>query len=283
MILTNPLLQKEFRQRMRTKRAPFVITGYLLFMVALTFGLLYESLQGQTIISLTVRSEQIFVALSWLQMAIAAFLTPAFAAGSVSGERERRTLPVLMTTPLTPLGVIVGKILSSSALVVLLLVVTLPLYSLVFLFGGAVPQEVLSVFAFQLFSIFVIASISVMFSSIALQSAWSTVLSYGMVSFMLIVSGVVGYGLRLLALHNAIDAFAAGWGDQLLNLNPLWIEASLENAETGSPGSWVVFVGFYLLVCAVLLIPALYRLRPRGWTKRSRRPLQPKERDSSRL
>ena len=115
MILTNPLLQKEFRQRMRTKRAPFVITGYLLFMVALTFGLLYESLQGQTIISLTVRSEQIFVALSWLQMAIAAFLTPAFAAGSVSGERERRTLPVLMTTPLTPLGVIVGKILSSSS------------------------------------------------------------------------------------------------------------------------------------------------------------------------
>lgn len=262
----NPLLQREFRQRMRTLRAPTVITGYLLAMVFLTFFLLYENLQGQTLVLLTVRSEQIFVAVSWLQMTIAAFLTPAFAAGSVSGERERRTLPVLMTTPLSPLGIILGKILSSSLLIILLLVVTLPVYSLVFLFGGAVPQEAVSVFLFQLFTIFVIAAISVMFSSIALQSAWSTVLSYGWVSFMILVTGVIGYGLRFLGARSPIDPFSTNWSTALLNLNPLWVEGTLENAITGSPGAWVTFVVFYSAVCVILVIPCVIRLRPQDWS-----------------
>lgn len=268
MIFRNPLLQKEFRQRMRTKRAPYVVTGYLLAMVGLTFFLLYENLQGQTLTLLSVRSEQIFAALSWLQMAIAAFLTPAFAAGSVSGERERRTLPVLMTTPLSPIGLVIGKILSSSSLIVLLLIVTLPLYSLVFLFGGAVPQEALSVFLFQLFTIFVIAAISVMCSSIALQSAWSTVLSYGLVSFMVLVTGVVGYGLRLLGTRNPIDGFGQVWATHLLDLNPLWVEAALENAISGGTHAWITFVAFYSFICVLLFVPCMYRLRPSNWSLR---------------
>ncbi|MCL6549255.1 MAG: ABC transporter permease [Alicyclobacillus sp.] len=258
----NPLLRKEFRQRMRTVRAPVVITGYLLSMAALTFFLLYESVQGQTLLLLPARSEQIFVALSWLQMTVAAFLTPAFAAGSVSGERERRTLAVLLTTPLSPAGILFGKILSSSALLALLLVVTLPLYSLVFLFGGAVPQEVVSVFAFQLFTIVLIAALSVFWSTIALRSGWSTVLSYATVAWMIIGTGVVGYGLNLLAERNPIEAFAVRWANELLNLNPLWVEASLENAVQASPYAWAVFVGFYGAVAVILSIPCVWRLRP---------------------
>jgi ABC-type transport system involved in multi-copper enzyme maturation permease subunit len=95
-LINNPLLQKEFRQRMRTRRAPVVITGYFASIVILTFFLLYENVQGQLLMLLPARSEQVFVTLSLLQTVVAAFLTPAFAAGSVSGERERRTLAVLL-------------------------------------------------------------------------------------------------------------------------------------------------------------------------------------------
>jgi ABC-type transport system involved in multi-copper enzyme maturation permease subunit len=264
VIRANPLLYKEFRQRMRTRRAPVVITSYFVSMAALTFFLLYENVQGQLAFVLPARSEQVFLLLSLLQMTVVAFLTPAFAAGAISGERERRTLAVLLTTPLSPVGILIGKILSSSALLALLLVVTLPLYSLVFLFGGAVPQEVLAVFAFQLFTIVLIAALSVLWSTIALRSGWSTVLAYATVGFMIIFTGVVGYGLRLLA-RSPIEFFALRWSNELLNLNPLWIEASFAGVVTSTPRAWVGFIVFYCLLVLVLFVPAVFRLRPQLW------------------
>lgn len=258
----NPLLNKEFRQRMRTRRAPIVITLYLLCMAMLTFFLLYESVQGQLSLPLPARSEQVFLAVSLLQMTVAAYLTPAFAAGAISGERERRTLAVLLTTPLTPLGILTGKVLSSSALLALLLVVTLPLYSLVFLFGGAVPQETIAVFSFQLFTIVVIAAMSVAWSTIALRSGWSTVLSYATVTFMTLITGVGGYGFRYIAERYPVDGFLLHWGNILLQLNPLWVEARMENAVAGPNETWIVFMLTYIVVCAALLVPCLWRLRP---------------------
>ncbi|WAH38490.1 ABC transporter permease [Alicyclobacillus dauci] len=263
----NPLFTKEFRQRMRTVRAPIVITGYVLCMVALTFFLLYENVQGQLYLVQPTKSQQVFVILSLLQMVVVAFLTPAFAAGSVSGERERKTLAVLLTTPLSPIGILVGKIVSSSALLVLLMFVTLPVYSLVFLYGGAVPQEVIAVLLFQLFTTVVIATLCVLFSTIALRSTWSTVLCYGTVSFMMIVFGALGYGLKLVYERNPIELFSLHWGNFLLSLNPLYVEATLEGEVSGNPHMWVTFAWFYTLVILILLFPSLWRLRPQWFSR----------------
>jgi ABC-type transport system involved in multi-copper enzyme maturation permease subunit len=264
-VIHNPLLLKEFRQRMRTVRAPIVITGYFLGMALITFFLLYENVQGQLSLFLPARSEQVFVTLSLLQTIVAAFLTPAFAAGSISGERERRTLAVLLTTPLSPAGILLGKVLSSSALLALLLVVTLPLYSLVFLFGGAVPQEVITVFAFQLFTVVLIAAISVMWSTISLRSGWSTVLSYATVTWMVFVTGALGYGLHIVAERFPMEYFVSGWGDVLLNLNPLWILACIENPGLGTSSGWLWFVAVYVGLCVLLAIPSVWRLRPQAF------------------
>lgn len=264
---SNPLVAKEFRQRMRTTRAPVIITGYVLAMVTLTFFLLYENVQGQLYLVQPSKSQQVFVVLSLLQMTVMAFLAPAFAAGSVSGERERKTLAVLLTTPVSPVGILVGKILSSSALLVLLVVVTLPVYSLVFLYGGAVPQEVIAVLAFQLFAIVVIATICVLFSTIALRSTWSTVLCYGTVGLMMVVSGALGYGLQLLYQQNPIELFTLHWAHFFYALNPLYVEAALEGAVQGSPRMWITFALFYLVVILLLLLPSLWRLRPQWFAK----------------
>lgn len=264
-MMRNPLLLKEFRQRMRTTRAPIVICGYFTVMALITFFLLYENVQGQLSMLLPARSEQVFVTLSILQTTVAAYLTPAFAAGSISGERERRTLAVLLTTPLSPVGILVGKVLSSTALLVLLLIVTLPLYSLVFLFGGAVPQEVLAVFSFQLFTIVLIAALSVMWSTISLRSGWSTVLSYATVTLMVLVTGVAGYALQQAAQRFPMDYFLGSWGDALLNLNPLWILYSLENPSLRGSWGWLWFILVYGALCLVLVIPSIWRLRPQAF------------------
>lgn len=261
---TNPLLQREFRQRMRTRRAPVVICGYLVSFAILTFFLLYENVQGQLALLLPTRSEQVFLVLTFLQMTVVAFLTPAFAAAAISGERERRTLAVLLTTPLSPLRILVGKVLSSSALLALLLCVTLPLYSLVFLFGGAVPQEVLAVFGFQLLTIVLIATLSVLWSTIALRSGWSTVLAYATVGWMVIFTGVVGYALKLVAAKSPIELVATHWSDILLSMNPLWIQSSFENVVAAPAHAWLTFLIVYVVLAVILVVPAILRLRPQA-------------------
>lgn len=263
----NPLLSKELRQRMRTMRAPVIVTGYVLCIVSLTFFLLYENVQGQLYLVQPTKSQQVFVMLSLLQMVVAGFLTPAFAAGSVSGERERKTLAVLLTTPISPIGILVGKVLSSSALQVLLVVVTLPVYSLVFLYGGAVPLEIISVLAFQIFTIVVIATLCVLFSTIALRSTWSTVLCYGTVSMMMIVFGALGYGLQTIYQQNPIEVSSIHLAHFFFSLNPLYVEASLEGAVHASSHVWLIFVMFYAFVVAVLILPSLWRLRPQWFSR----------------
>jgi ABC-type transport system involved in multi-copper enzyme maturation permease subunit len=257
-MLGNPLLRRELRQRMRTRRAPWLVTGYLAAMTALTFGLLYESMQGQLLLLQPARGEQVFAILSMLQLAVALFLTPAFAAGAVSGERERQTLPVLLTTPLRVMDLLIGKILSSSALLVLLMLTALPLYSVVFLFGGAVPQEAVAVFAFQVFNVVWTAAMAVMWSAITLRSGWSTVLSYATVAWVIVITGVIGLGLQWFSQHYPIDWFAERWSDVLLHLNPLWVLAVLENLvrDPGAAPAWLAYCGVYTAGLLLLTLVA---------------------------
>jgi ABC-type transport system involved in multi-copper enzyme maturation permease subunit len=272
-MLNNPLLRRELRQRMRTRRAPWLVTGYLGAMTALTFGLLYESMQGQLLLLQPARGEQVFAILSMLQLTVALFLTPAFAAGAVSGERERQTLPVLLTTPLRITDLLIGKILSSSALLVLLMVTALPLYSVVFLFGGAVPQEAFAVFAFQVFNVVWTAAMGVMWSALTLRSGWSTVLSYATVAWILVLTGVIGLGLRWLSAHYPIDWFAERWSNVLLHLNPLWVMAVLENMvkDPAVPPAWLQYCGVYTACLLILAAAAAWRLRPGAWLSWRRR------------
>ena len=89
-----------------------------------------------------------FAVLTILQMALVLFITPSLTAGAISSEREKQTLNILLTTTQSSTQIVVGKLLSSVAFLVLMLVAGLPLYSLVFLFGGVSPSQLISIFYF---------------------------------------------------------------------------------------------------------------------------------------
>ena len=76
------------------------------------------------------------------------FITPGLTAGAISTEREKQTLSILLTTSQSSFQIISGKLLSSIAFLLLLIVAGLPIYSLVFLFGGISPMDFVKVFFF---------------------------------------------------------------------------------------------------------------------------------------
>ena len=72
--------------------------------------------------------------LSVLQLALIVFITPGLTAGVISSERERQTLNMLLTTTQSSTSIIIGKLVSSVAYLLLLMIASLPLYSIVFLY-----------------------------------------------------------------------------------------------------------------------------------------------------
>lgn len=129
------LLGKELRSRSRGWRSLAIITGYL---VALALGVvgflvLQERSGGMLSFGLGV---SLFSVLALGFVTLLALITPALTAGAVSGERERKTLDLLLITSASPLGVVLGKLLGSVSYILFLLIASLPAFALVYLFGG---------------------------------------------------------------------------------------------------------------------------------------------------
>jgi ABC-type transport system involved in multi-copper enzyme maturation permease subunit len=83
----------------------------------------------------------------FVQMGAMLLLTPALAAGAIVEERQRGTLSLLLTTHLTPLQIVVGKLASRAVYLFGVLLTGLPVLALLPLWGGVAPELVLTGFA----------------------------------------------------------------------------------------------------------------------------------------
>ena len=69
-------------------------------------------------------------------------MAPSYAAGSITGEKERKTYELLIATPLEPGALLVGKLLSSLCYLTLLIMSSAPLMVLCWLLGGIALNEI---------------------------------------------------------------------------------------------------------------------------------------------
>jgi ABC-type transport system involved in multi-copper enzyme maturation permease subunit len=138
---------KELRGRMRGKRAFVMLTIYLLIVAG--FAWMVESFAEMTIANgmssgISAAAEigrQMFTGLLMLLTLVVLVLAPASTAGAISLEREKQTLDLLTTTPISSLAIVLGKLLSALSWVLLLLLASIPVSALVFAFGGVGPDD----------------------------------------------------------------------------------------------------------------------------------------------
>jgi len=193
----NPIVAKEYRSRMRTWRSPLAMMIYVVLIAGLGY-LMFSSMVGSSN-GLGAQApnygQQLFKYLVVFQMILITFIAPALTAGAISSERERQTIDLLFVTRIAPFSIIWGKLLASMSFVVLLLVLSVPIFSLVFLFGGVELDQVLYCFLITLVAALTLGLIGVAFSTLFRRTLAATVASY--VSAFAIVFGTLGYGLIL--------------------------------------------------------------------------------------
>ncbi len=176
----NPIIVKELRSRMRGPRAFITLTVILLLMGALMYGF-YQIILATTRYS-SILSPQIgqamFASLVFLELFMICIITPAVTAGAISSEKEKQTYEMLMSTPLSPTRILLGKFISAMTYVFLLLFAAVPLASVVFTFGGVAPLQMLRALLMLLLIAFTLGVLGVFMSALFGRTGWATVASF---------------------------------------------------------------------------------------------------------
>ena len=105
-------------------------------------------------------------------------MAPTFAAGSITGEKERKTYEMLLASPLRPATILVGKLLSSLSYLVILILSSLPLMILCYLLGGLLLSEITRSYLVLILAAGTFGLLSVACSSYFRRTSSALVVSY---------------------------------------------------------------------------------------------------------
>ncbi|MFZ5354759.1 MAG: ABC transporter permease [Bacillota bacterium] len=275
----NPVLLKEMRVRMRGWRAAGIIILYLLVLTLVTVLVMYESYSN--IYTSTIdpsRTVGTYTILALIQFILILFVAPALTSGAISGEREKQTLDLLLCTKLPTRTIILGKLLASMSQIILLIIASLPIFSVVFLFGGISASEVAQLFAFYIVTAIAAGSIGIFYSSHLKRTTASTVLTYGTGAFMILGTLLIAYfyigiffrwdykGFFPLLYTNPMVGFASllteqfGYAGGSLNFLPGMSVANTANLKGISP--WIINIIFDIVLTIVLIVLSARKINP---------------------
>lgn len=169
-LLPTAVMTKDLRLRMRGWRWAGVATLYvaILAVIAVIFLLqkynLTDAASGAS--SPSLAGVRLFQTLSVFQLFMIVLVTPATVAGTISGERQHRTWDLLMASRIPTRGIVWGKLLAGIAFNLVLIAASLPVFCLVFLFGGIGLVDLIAPFAAFLATVLLLGTISLAVSSL---------------------------------------------------------------------------------------------------------------------
>ena len=176
-VFENPVLQRELLVNLRTNRAFLLLAVYQLLLAAVV--LIAWPADERLDLTSNPRSAEKLVNLFFLgQYVIASLMAPSFAAGAITGEKERRTYEMLLASPLRPGAIVLGKMVASLTHLGMLIVASLPIIVLCLPLGGVSLYEVLAAYLGLIVSVILFGAIGVFCSSYFSRTSSSLVVSY---------------------------------------------------------------------------------------------------------
>ncbi len=288
----NPLLFKELSTRMRSRSTPAAITlflaltsgiGFMIYLIGTSSGTRRVGGTGDY-------GPALFYFLVAMQLIAASFVTPAFAAGAISAERQRGTLLLLRAAGLSARSIVLSKFVVAVGYALLFIFVSLPLFSLSLLLGSIEPYELLIALLVTLASSVLFVALALFLSAAARSQGLASALTYaftvgiviGIPILMLIAiagtQSAFGFSMRgsgyqvvrdlldgVFGLTTSVSPFSAiissrahyeATGDVLL-FNPATFGAS---TGVTLPAPYITLTLVYIVATVVLLIQSVRRI-----------------------
>ncbi len=181
MIRENPVLNRELLVTLRSPRSFVLQFCYVLALSGLVYFYWPAGEDGARQVSPGV-ARRLFDIFFLGQFCLVALMAPTFAAGSITGEKERKTYEMLLASPLRPRTILVGKLLSSLSYLIILILSSLPLMILCYLLGGLLLSEIA-----RSYLVLILAAGTFGLLSIACSSCFNRTSSALVVSYLVIL------------------------------------------------------------------------------------------------
>ncbi|AGA30451.1 ABC transporter permease [Singulisphaera acidiphila] len=120
----------------------------------------------------------LFTTILIVQSVAVLLLTPALVAGVIAEERQRKTLHYLLASRLSSGEIILGKLAARMLHLGVFVAISLPIMSMLSLFGGVDPMVVLLTFAVTMTSAFFLSALSILVSTHARRPREAISLAY---------------------------------------------------------------------------------------------------------
>lgn len=225
----SPILIKEMRSTMRSKRTFTAMTLFLLLLVGLQLFIYYTVTQNSVGSSSDV-GQMLFGFSSAIELLLLATITPPLTATAISNEHQQKTFDMLISTPLTPAQILRGKLLASMNYLFLLIFASLPISSVVFLFGGVTPSALLWWLALTITLLLMLGTLGLFISTILRNGGAATALTYiiCMLMFVVLPLGIV----MMITIMNNSNQFSNCLAMSIWVIHPAGSLASIVINET---------------------------------------------------
>ena len=230
--IINPIVSKDLKVTSRSMKFSWSLFAYegvltIAFLLVMMANNSISRYSGPNNADIYKNYTSFFPVVGIFQLIIIGLIIPIMTATSISGEREKKTLDVLLTTSISPWSIIIGKLASAVIRVMIYVFASIPLMAVSFMIGGiswtVLIEYIVLAFLFACFS----GSVGIFCSSVCKKTVTAVVLSYVIYfgiyavsyvpSFMAAISGSVRSVVvtMMLELLNPVHSFIIFFSDRL--------------------------------------------------------------------
>lgn len=199
----NPIVKKDLRVISRSMKIAWGIFAYEAILALIFFfvvWLIFDMSGGYGYTNNFEDFVALFPILAAVQFGIIALIMPILTATAVSGEKEKQTFDLLLTTVMSSRAIVRGKVASAVIRMMIFIVASIPLMAVSFTIGGMSWWNLLVVLiAFFIFALFT-GSIGIFASTLTKKSITAIILTYVFYFLVIQVSLIPTIILLILSL-----------------------------------------------------------------------------------
>lgn len=209
----NPVYKRETMVSARSFKLPLILLAFngILALVALLN--MYSTL-AQVRLTAEIQYSSfldLYLFVAVLEFVMLIFIMPALTAGGISGERERQTLELMLTTRMTPAEIVLGKMMASLSTMSLMIVSSFPILAMVFVYGGVTLNDIIVLLLCYVAAALFVGSLGICCSAVFRKSTLSTVVSYGLMAMVVIGTyGINKFAVYMSQMHTGVYLASVG-------------------------------------------------------------------------
>ena len=261
----NPITKREIKITARGMRFFIEILVFEVILM-LTFIVALNSIFGSGNVSSSDynRFSRLFPTVAIAELIIMSFVIPVMTGAAISGEKERETFDIILTTAIKPFQIVWGKLLSVIVRIMMFAIAAIPLMAVSFVSGsiswGVLFAYIGMVTVYAFFS----ASIGIFASSVCRKSMTAIIFSFVILFF-------VTLGTLLIAFFEMVIFSKLLFGSLLLLINPVMyfgilfsiasgsekafsLVKSLDSMEINANAGWLIAATLLYIVIAILFM-----------------------------